>query len=329
MSIRIVFIALVVCCCRSMSVAAQLGNGTGLISHSAYGSIEGTVRSAGDRPLADIPIELLSLSHGTTLVTSSNSAGVFKFELSEGDYLVTATLATGTVTNQVRAAPGQNWVDLRMPGKDNNPRAESQPTVSTAQLRVPEKARNALQKAHDAAIRKNTADAALYVDKALQLHPLYADALAMRAVLEREKYPETALVDAMKAVEYDPNYGMGYVALGSVYTALSRFDEAVRSLDHGIALMPASWQGYYEMSRALAGKRNYIEALRHLERACSLAPKSYPFFHLSKAAIFDGLNITSAAVTELQGYLREDPKGEKALEARKVLDKLQATIANK
>ena len=328
MSIRMLFIVLIVWCCRSMSGAAQLGNGTGWISSSGYGSIEGMVRTGGDRPLADVRIELLSLSHGTTLVTSSNSAGVFKFELSEGDYLVTATLGTQTVTHQVRVAPGQNWVVLRMPGKDS-PRVDSQSTISSAQLRVPEKARNALQKAHAAAAKKNTADAAHYVDKALQLYPLYAEALAMRAVLEREKDPETALVDAMKAVEYDPNDGMGYVALGSVYTALARFDEAVRSLDHGIALMPTAWQGYYEMSRALAGKRDYIEALRHLERACSLAPKIYPFFHLSKAAIFLGLSNGSAALVELQGYLREDPNGEKAVEARRIVDKLQVESSDK
>jgi tetratricopeptide (TPR) repeat protein len=328
MSIRILFMALIVCYCGSMSGATQLGSGSGRLSSSGYGSVEGRVRSAGDRPLADVRIELLSLLYGTTLVTSSNSAGVFKLELSKGDYLVTATLGTQTATNQVRVGPGQSWVDLRMPGKDSL-RVDSQSTISSAQLRVPEKARNALQKAHDAATKKNAADAARYVDKALQLYPLYAKALVMRAVLERDKDPETALVDAMKAVEYDPNDGMGYVVLGSVYTALSRFDEAVRSLDHGIALMPSSWQGYYEMSRALAGKRDYIEALRHLERACSLAPKSYPFFHLSKAAIFDGLSISSAAVTELQAYLREDPNGEKAVEAKRMLDKLQATTANK
>jgi len=215
-----------------------------------------------------------------------------------------------------------------MLGKDS-PRVDSQSTISSAQLRVPEKARNALQQARNAATKKNTADAARYVDKALQLYPLYAEALAMRAVLEREKDPETALLDAKKAVEYDPNDGMGYVALGSGYPAISRFDEAVRSLDHGIALMPASWQGYYEMSRALAGKRDYIEALRHIERACRLAPKRYPFFHLSKAAIFLGLSNGSAALVELQGYLREDPNGEKAVEARRIVDKLQVASADK
>ncbi len=328
MSIRILFMALIVCYCGSMSGAAQLVNGPGRLSSSGYGFIEGNVRTAGDRPLADVRIELQSLSRGTILVTSSDSAGSFRLELPEGDYLATATLGTQTTTNQVRVGAGQTRVDLRMPGKDN-PRAKSQPTISSAQLRVPEKARNALQKAHNAAIKKNMADAARYVDKALQLYPLYSEALASRAVLEREKDPETALVDATKAVEYDPNSGMGYVALGSVYTALSRFDEAVRSLDHATALMPAAWQGYYEMSRALTGKRDYIEALRQLERACGLAPKIYPFFHVSKAAIFLGLSNRSAALVELQSYLRADPNGEKAVEARRLVDKLQVELAGK
>jgi len=50
------------------------------------------------------------------------------------------------------------------------------------------------------------------------------------------------------------------------------------SLEHAIALLPGSWQGYHEMSLALLGKRDYTAALRHIENACSLAPKSYLFF---------------------------------------------------
>jgi len=328
MSIRILFMALIVCYCGSMSGATQLGSGSGRLSSSGYGSVEGRVRSAGDRPLANVRIQLQSLSRGTTFVTSSNSAGAFELELSEDTYLVTATLGTQTATNQVRVGPGQNWVDLSMPGKGNSG-PDGQSTVSAAQLRVPEKARNAFQKALDAAKKNNTADVARYVEKALQLYPLYADALSMRAVLERDKEPETALVDAKKAVEYDPNSGPAYVALGSVYNALAKFDEAVHSLDHAIVLIPASWQGYYEMSRALAGKRDYTAALRHIERACGLAPKSYPFFHLSKAVIFIGLSNSSAAIAELQSYLREDPNGEKAVEARRIVDKLQVESADK
>ena len=125
------------------------------------------MRTAGDRPLADVCLELRSLSNGTTVITSSNSAGLFRLELWEGDYLLlTATLGTQTVTNEVRVARGQNWVGLGMPGR-TNPDVNSQSTVSAAELRVPEKAHNALQKARDAAVKKNKADAARYVDKAL------------------------------------------------------------------------------------------------------------------------------------------------------------------
>jgi len=83
------------------------------------------------------------------------------------------------------------------------------------------------------------------------------------------------------------------------------------------------------MSLALLGKRDYTAALRHIENACSLAPKSYPFFHLSKAVIFLGLSNGSGALVELQGYLREDPNGEKAVEARTIVDKLQVALADK
>src|SRR5437660_8292125 len=91
-------------------------------------------------------------------------------------------------------------------------------------------------------------------NKAVDRYPQYATALATRAILERNNHLQQALIDAQRAIEFDPNFGLGYVALGSVYTESGRFDDAVRTLNRAIAIQPDAWSGAYEMFRALVGR---------------------------------------------------------------------------
>jgi tetratricopeptide (TPR) repeat protein len=213
--------------------------------------------------------------------------------------------------------------DLR--GPLEKPATNDQSTVSAAQLRVPKKARQALQKAMNSLAKGNSADAARGIDEALDLCPQFSEALAARALSEQNSNPAQALSDAEKALEYDPNYGGGYVASASIFTTLHRPDDAIRTLQRASGITPAFWPVYYEMGRALTSKGEYTAALRQIEKACSLAPRCYPFFRLAKADIFIGLRDDSAAATELRAYLKEEPQGRRVPEAKLLLDKLQAT----
>jgi tetratricopeptide (TPR) repeat protein len=197
-----------------------------------------------------------------------------------------------------------------------------QSTVSVVQMNVPKNAQKALQRAYEA---KTGTDQALFVEKALKIYPHYADALALRALLEMKGNPEQALTDATNAVEYDPNCGIAYLALGSTSTSRGKFDEAIPQLNHAIILMPDAWQGYYELSIALSGTRDYTAALRNLERAHLLVAKAPPFFHILKATILLGLKNDSAAITELRSYLREEPTGQWSELARSILEQKQST----
>ena len=79
---------------------------------------------------------------------------------------------------------------------------------------------------------------------------------------------------------------MGHAALASVDIARYRVDEALGALGHSLSLIPCTWQVHYEMSRALAGKRDYMGGLYEIETAYKDAPRSFPFFHLIKASGF-------------------------------------------
>lgn len=231
--------------------------------------------------------------------------------------------SSGVFGPDVQAADGQDSSDLGILTK-NRIDIGGQPIVSARQLRVPRKARAALNKAMDA-LRKHDLTAALHrIGEALVLYPHFSEALAARALIEQGSNPHQALEDSQEALQFDPDYAGAYVALASVYTTLRRPEDAIRTLKSGSSLMPLFWAAAYEMARALASEGNYAAALLQIERASNLAPRPDPLFRLAKADILLGLSDDSAAASELRAYLREDPNGRNASQARITLKKLES-----
>jgi len=325
MPARVLVVTLSIFWCASSlaGVAQYIGFGKAATSE---GSIEGSVHNIAGGPIADVRVQFQSLHSGIVVDTISDRDGRFRSALPEGSYVLTATFGTEIVTDEVRVVLGTTAVNLIM-GKGEKADVQKEPTISAAAMRVPANARKALQKAREAADKHNWEEASRYVEKALGLYPSYAEALALRGILERETRPEQALLDTQEAVERDPHYGVGYIALGSVYTDVGRFDDAIHALERALAIMPEVWQAHFEMSRAFIGKRNFLTALHHIEKACRLAPKTYPILHLAKAQILLALNDNSGAATELEAYLKQEPNGKESLKAKQELDQIQATLA--
>ncbi len=301
-------------------VSAHLAGGQSSEASSVV-PFAGVVQSSARVPLEGVQIELRSLSDGAEVVTSTNSAGLFRYELAAGEYQLTATSRTQKVSKEIHVALGKNWIHLIF---NQVPRTIVRPAISIHRLNVPSKASSAFKKARDALERNDPTAAVQHIEKAIELYPHYVEAFAIRSMLERDKDPWRALADAEHAIAYDPNYGEGYLTLASAYTSLGKFDDAIRSLDRAISLTPSSWLGYYEMSRVLICRGDYAAALGHLEIASALAPKSYSFLHITRADAFIGAHDNEAAIVELDAYLRESPNGEQVSKARQMLASLNS-----
>src|ERR1044071_1560263 len=65
-------------------------------------------------PLRDVRIELKRLSDGNMLATYTNAAGLFKIEVAEGEYQITAVFRSQKMTKEMNVATGKNWVNLRL-----------------------------------------------------------------------------------------------------------------------------------------------------------------------------------------------------------------------
>lgn len=290
------------------------------------GQILGSVTTADNQAIPYATISVWRAGGAPVEVTAGADGRFDLHNVHSGHYVLSARVGLGEARAEVDVTKGVSLVTLTVPPNDAS--GDGQATVSAAQLAVPGKARRELEKAQDSLRRNKFVDAASHVERALTFWPRYAEALVLRAVLERSQdSPKLAQADAEKAVEYDPGNGRAYIVLASSYIDLRRWDDAIRSLNHGIAIMPTYWPGYYEMSKAMLAKGNFADALRQAEKASTLGSTNYAPLHMVKGYAYLGLGNHVAASQELEVYLKQEPTGSIAPQIRKTLDQLHACSA--
>ena len=292
-------------------------------------SISGKVITLDDRPAGNARVEARDAMTGATVQsTYTNQAGQFEINnLPAGRYSVVAVSGLDQAQQDIPVSQASDSIILRLPRMGSA--APGDNTVSVQHMMVPGKAQSALKHAREALARQRMEEAWKQVAKALAIYPQYAEALALRGILQLDqKNVDGARTDLEEAIKDDPGYAMAYVILGAAYNLQSQFDSAVRTLDRGVALSPTSWQGYYELGKAYLGQGDFEGSLRQLDKAQEFAPKAYAPLHLVKAHALLGLKDYTSAVTELEAYLANSPKGEGSDQARDTLQKVRAFVAS-
>ena len=304
----------------------------GADANGADGAIMGSVRTMDNKPVSNARVEVISLAQGQ-LITTQYSARDGSFQVSnlpEGDYELRAESGVHEATERVQISGRQSWVSLRLPNSSaasgGNGNAA---TVSVQQLRVPEKAASLLGKAHQAVDKNKLGEADKYISKALAVYPEYAQALALRAILEmqRQQYEE-AVADANHAIHADPHYGTGYLVMGAALNCQQKFQDALLALQRAETLLPNAWQGYFESGKAMLHLGRFQEALQQVNKAFALVdPSQHPGLHLLRGYADLGLHTYGDALSELQQYLSQAPDGPHTAEVRSTLEKIRPLAA--
>jgi tetratricopeptide (TPR) repeat protein len=296
-----------------------------------YASISGSVFGADNRPVGNVRVELRDGRTGSVVSSSyTGSGGNFEFsQLRQGNYEVVATSGLQQVEERVDLHSVSASVTLRLPAERAQPNdGNGRQTVSVAEYKVPEAAREELRKAREATVKAKLEEAQQHIEKALTIDPDYADALTLRAIIRLDsRDADGAVADLQKAIQSDANYAMAYMVLGSAFNTQAKYDEAIRSLERAESLAPDAWQAYFEMGRACDGKGDYQSAVRAFDRAQSLAPNEYPLIRLIRAHSLMGLTRYNDAIAELEAFLQKNPGGPDADQAQRMLQKAKESAA--
>ena len=152
----------------------------------------------------------------------------------------------------------------------------NQPITTINELRAPNAARGAVEKAREAILKGKFPEAHGQHDRALKAFPNYAAALMLEGIVNAEEQNfALAEQNLNAAIKADPYYGPAYLALAAFYNDTERYDEALRLLNRAMPLMPTSWMVYLELANTEIGMGKYKTALRHIEQAEALQPRNY------------------------------------------------------
>ena len=292
------------------------------------GSITGSVNSLAGQPLKDVQVQLHGVTGvGVTASTHTDGSGGFGFSgVPAGTYEIVAISGVQQVTERVEVNSIPVTTILRLPIRDIPNDGAGTSTISVAQYRVPEKAREEFLKAREALAKLKTEEAQKRVQRALAIYPNYADALTLRAILElNQSNIDAAMNDTQKAIQSDGNYALAYTVLAAALNTTGRFDEALQTLQRSETLAPATWQTYFEEAKAYLGKADYRATVQQLDKVKSLASTDFPQIHLVRARALIGLSQYSDAGAELETFLKKVPEGPDSEQARSMLVKVRGT----
>lgn len=288
-------------------------------------SISGIVVGMDGRPLTNAVVQLQDVDTGSVLTSVQSAAnGNFSFSnIPEGNYEVVANLGVDQAHERVRCSHSDTPVTLRL-NTTSSPEPGAGNTVSVKSLGVPDKARSAFQKAHEAFQKSKFQEAWVHIGKALAAVPNYAQALTLRGLLRvRNGDRPGGEQDFQASIKDDSNYALAYFAMGAAQNMDGRYEQAQQTLEQGLKIDPASWQGYFEMSKALLGRSDYRNALKYAVKAESFETNYAPI-HMVKAHALLGLRFYDEAATELERYLKLDPNGAHSADAQRSLQQARA-----
>lgn len=307
-----------------------LGQGRGR-SRPTY-SISGTVRDDSNQHIMEaVRVDLLRSTGEPIGTTFTRGNGEFEFN----------NLANGAYTIRIRLKGYQNYQQKVM--IFNTPRRNvsvflhrpvivaqknSRNSVSVHQLSAPHKARNEFEKGIRQFYAKSDPRGAIpHFQRAIKEYPGYYEAYAQLgsayAALGDLKNGESAL---KKSIQLSSSkYPDAFFLLASALNNAERYSDAEPVAKRGIALDATSWRGYFELARAQVGEKLTQKAEKNAVEARNLNPKN-PQVYLLMANIHIERHDYVSLLQDLNGYLKLNPKGPQAEQARQTRDKLKAAL---
>ena len=284
--------------------------------------IVGQVRLAENNlPAQRIPVRLERFGGGVIDQIDTDDNGRFRFaNLGRGYFKV--------IVNAPGFQPTQQDADLQVVfrayivfelTRQNNQLA----LIDVIDARAPTEAREALVRGRTALGKKSFAESAVHLQRAIVLYPEFYEAhLLLGTALMDSREWKKAEAAFQRAAQLKPGSAPAVLALGEIYWRQKRYEEAEKTLLGGLKLDEKSWQGHFTLARLYLDQENIAKAGPALGRTMQLKPDFAPA-HLLAGNILLKLNQQQRALAAFQEYLRLEPKGEFAAQARELVEQLR------
>jgi tetratricopeptide (TPR) repeat protein len=201
-------------------------------------------------------------------------------------------------------------------------------SVSAHELSAPPKAREEFEKGLYLLYSKSDYRGAItQFQRAIKTFPNYYEAYAQEGSAYVNLKEIAAAEESMrKSVELSSGqYPEVLFLLAGLLNNTNRSSEAETLSRRGLAINAASWQGHFELARALAVLKQPEEAEKSAIQARDLKPDN-PQVYLLLANIHIQRTDYAALLKDLDGYLKLVPMGPDADQARKTREVLQAEL---
>jgi tetratricopeptide (TPR) repeat protein len=299
-------------------------------SSGAATSIEivGNVRIADTGlPANKVPIRLERFGGGLVDQIDTDATGRFRFaNLPRGYYRV--------ILNVPGYRPTQQDADLQVVFRaslffDLAPeKSGSTILLDVIDARAPAVAREEMTRGREALSRKSQQEAVEHLEKAVAAYPDFYEAhLLLGAAFMHQREWKKAEGAFQRAVELKAGSAAATLSLGEVYWRENRYEEAEKTLLDGLKLDDKSWHGHFTLARLYWDRGIVAKAGPAIGRTLQLKP-DFAEAHLLAGNILLKVNQNERALAEYQEYLKLEPKGEFAIQARELTEKLSKAIGN-
>jgi tetratricopeptide (TPR) repeat protein len=299
--------------------------------------MQGGVTSEDDnRPIQNAKVQLATEAGQVVTSALTGRDGRFSFHnLAKGNYIVTVTVDGYETDSQKVIIVGFNVPEVRMALKKNakleDKTVPGGDTVSSRELMLPQKAQEAMHKGMERLYKKSDPPGSVpYFQKVLALAPSFYEAYYQEGMAYTY---EGKLADAEAAFKKavaasDDKYPDPCFGMAAILSDQERFKEAEEFARQGLELQPEAARGQFELARALFGEGHIAQAQERALESRRLNPNYSPLY-IILANIHLQLHNDAAVVEDLGTYLRLDPNGPFAPQARDLKEKTEKMMSRK
>ena len=319
-----------------LTIAVLLGAGWALAqgAHSLQGKV---LLPNGTQPPHPVKVTL-TFSGRPVYETFTDLSGRFSFSgLHRGRYQLIAegdgqTFETSRVEAEILAygsAPQSFTQNIQLRARvDKTVSAAAVTSVEVLDPNVPQRAREAYQKALKSAEANKPEQAVKLLREAIEAYPPFQPAhVALGEQYDKLKKYTEAEAAYRTAVELKSDAASAQAGLGVVLVKQKKYAEAISPLRRSIEIDKQSSAPYLFLGLAEMMTGDYESAESNLLRAYEIGKPTIA--HIYLANLYDLQKQPAKAIEHLQAFLKENPESPNSGQIREVIEKLRKQIATK